>query len=111
MTLTIVSLVLDSGVVPPANAAFPYFVAVQSGLTSALCTCLLINGFVGFQLYEDGTTLSVWLLRLCSLAMFVVSFAVSLMTFKGWAGLGPTNTVGLFVVLYVVNAICVWVYL
>jgi hypothetical protein len=112
MLLTIFSLILDAGVVAPGpEGVYPYFVAIQSGLTSALCTCLLINGFVGFQLYEDGTTLSVWLLRLCSLAMFVVSFAVSLMTFKGWAGLGPTNTVGLFIVLYVINAICVWVYL
>src|SRR5436853_7502458 len=111
MILTMFSLIHDSGVVPPGSGAFPYFTAVQNGLTSALCTCLLINGFVGFQLYEDGTTLSVWLLRLSSLGMFVISFAVSLMTFKGWAGLGPTNTVGLFVVLYIINAICILVYL
>jgi hypothetical protein len=80
-------------------------------LTNALCTCLLINGFVGFQIYEDGTTLSVWLLRLSSLGMFVISFAVSLMTFKGWTGLGPTNTIGLFVVLYIINGVCILVYL
>lgn len=111
MMLTITSLVLDSGVIPPGSGAYPYFTAVQNGFTSALCTCLLINGFVGFQLYEDGTTLSVWLLRLTSLGMFVVSGAVSIMTFKGWAGLGPTHTVGLFVVLYIVNGICLFVYL
>jgi hypothetical protein len=112
MCLTIISLVLDAGVVVPGHTGmYPYFVAIQSGLASALCTCLLINGFVGFQLYEDGTTLSVWLLRVSSLGMFVISFAVSLMTFKGWAGLGPTNTVGLFVVLYIVNGICILVYL
>lgn len=110
MLLTIASLILDSGVIPPGSGAFPYFAAVQNGLTSALCTCLLINGFVGFQLYEDGTTLSVWLLRLCSLGMFIITGAVSLLTFKGWAGLGPTKTVGLFVVLYIVNAICIFVY-
>lgn len=108
--LTITSLVLDSGVIPPGSGAYPYFTAVQNGFTSALCTCLLINGFVGFQLYEDGTTLSVWLLRLTSLGMFVVSGAVSLLTFKGWAGLGPTKTVGLFVVLYIINGICLLVY-
>ncbi|MCJ1363850.1 Chitin synthase, class 7 [Acarospora aff. strigata] len=110
MMLTITSLILDSGVIPPGSGAYPYFCAVQNGFTSALCTCLLINGFVGFQLYEDGTTLSVWLLRLTSLGMFVVSGAVSLLTFKGWAGLGPTKTVGLFVVLYIINGICVLVY-
>ncbi|KAF2835400.1 chitin synthase export chaperone [Patellaria atrata CBS 101060] len=110
MLLTIFSLILDTGVVPPGSGAYPYFTSAQNGLTSALCTCLLVNGFVGFQLYEDGTTLSVWLLRLTSFGMFIISGAVSLLTFKGWAGLGPTNTVGLFVVLYVFNAIFLFIY-
>lgn len=70
----------------------------------------MINGFVGFQLYEDGTTLSVWLLRVCSFTMFIISFAVSLLTFKGWAGLNPENTTGLFVVVYIFSAIFVFVY-
>lgn len=110
MALTMCSLVLDSGVIPPGSGVYPYFAAVQNGLTSALCTCLLVNGFVGFQLYEDGTRLSVWLLRSASLGMFIISGAVSLLTFKGWGGLSPTNTVGLFVVVYIVNAICLVVY-
>ncbi|KAI9794933.1 MAG: Chitin synthase, class 7 [Candelina submexicana] len=110
MVLTICSLILDAGVVSPGSPAYPYFTAAQNGLASALCTCLLVNGFVGFQLYEDGTTLSVWLLRLSSLGMFAISGAVSLLTFKGWAGLGPTNTVGMFVVLYLINGICLLVY-
>lgn len=110
MLLTFASLILDSGVIPPGNNAYPYFAAVQNGLTSALCVCLLINGFVGFQLYEDGTTLSVWLLRTASAAMFVITFLVSLATFKSWAGLGPTNTIGLFVVLYLVSAVALAIY-
>jgi len=110
MALTIVSLVLDAGVTPPGSASYPYFAAAQNGLTSALCTCLLINGFVGFQLYEDGTTLSVWLLRLCSIAMFIIGGAVSLLTFKSWAGLSSANPVGIFVVTYIVNAIMLFVY-
>lgn len=60
MALTVTSLVLDSGVVPLASFAFPYFVAVQCGLTTATCWCLLVNGFVGFQFAEDGTPLSLW---------------------------------------------------
>jgi len=108
--LTICSLVIDCGVVPPGSKAYAYFVAAQLGLVSATCICLMINGFVGFQLYEDGTTLSVWLLRICSVAMFIISFAISLLTFKGWAGLGPTNTVGLFVVVYIISAIFLFVY-
>ena len=109
--LTIISLVLDAGVIQAtSSSAYPWFVAVQSGLASALFTSLLINGFVGFQLYEDGTNLSIWLLRLGTLLMFVIGFAVSLLTFKGWAGLSPTNTTGLFIVLYIVNAIFLAVY-
>jgi len=110
MLLTITSLILDAGVIPPGSSAYPYFTAVQNGFTSALCTCLLINGFVGFQLYEDGTRQSVWLLRGCSAGAFIISLAVSLFTFKNLAGLGPTNTVGLFVVLYLLNGICLLIY-
>lgn len=111
LALTICSLIIDAGVVPPKSGPFPYFVAVQSGLISALCTCLLVNGFVGFQLYEDGTALSVWLIRISSAAMFAMTFVISLLTFKSWGGLGPENTVGLFVVLYLFNAICIAVYI
>lgn len=111
LALTVFSLIIDAGVVPPKSAPFPYFVAVQNGLTSALCTCLLVNGFVGFQIYEDGTALSVWLIRITSAAMFALTFVISLLTFKGWGGLGPENTIGLFVVLYLVNAICVAIYI
>ncbi|KAL1302332.1 hypothetical protein AAFC00_002742 [Neodothiora populina] len=108
--LTIASLLLDCGVVPPGSGAYPYFVAIQNGLTSAMCICLMINGFVGFQLYEDGTTLSVWLLRVCTAIMFVITFLVSLATFKSWGACSPTQTTGLFVVLYILSAIYMFVY-
>lgn len=111
LALTICSLIIDAGVVPPKSGPFPYFVAVQSGLVSSLCACLLVNGFVGFQLYEDGTALSVWLIRISSVAMFAMTFVISLLTFKSWGGLGPENTIGLFVVLYLFNAICVAIYI
>lgn len=110
MMLTMTSLVLDSGVIPPRSDVYPYFTAAQNGFTSALCTCLLINGFVGFQLYEDGTRQSVWLLRSCSIVMFLVSGTISLLTFKSILGMGPTNTLGLFVVLYIINGLCLAVY-
>ena len=42
--------------------------------------------------------------------MFLISFAVSLLTFKGWGGLGPENTIGLFVVVYIFSAIFLFVY-
>jgi len=70
----------------------------------------MINGFVGFQLYEDGTRLSVWLLRVCTGGMFALSFLITLLTVKDWAGLGPTNTIGMFVVVYIFSAIFLCVY-
>ena len=33
---------------------------MYTGLVAAAYTCLLINGFVGFQFAEDGTPLSLW---------------------------------------------------
>jgi hypothetical protein len=110
MLLSFFSLLVDAGVVPPGNSAYPYFVSIQNGFSSALVTCLLINGFVGFQLYEDGTPLSVWMLRLCTFVAFVISFLVSLATFRDWAGMGPTHTVGLFTVLYLLNGIQIVIY-
>ena len=110
MVLTAISLVLDSGVVGAGVGVFPYLVAVQNGLTSALCTCLMINGFVGFQLYEDGTSQSVWTVRGCSLLMFLITAMISIFTFRNLAGLSPTNTVGVFVVLYIMNALCLFIY-
>ena len=101
--LTIFSLVLDAGVVPPGSNALPWFAAAQIGLASALCLSLFINGFLGFQVYEDGTTLSVWLLRLSSLAWFGITGLIALLTFQSWGGLSPTKTVGLFVVMYLFN--------
>lgn len=110
MLLSFFSLLVDAGVVPPGSAPFPYFVSAQNGLTSAVITCLLINGFVGFQLYEDGTPLSMWMLRIVSVLAFALSFLVSLGTFKEVAGMGPENTIGLFVVLYLLNAIQLFIY-
>ena len=42
--------------------------------------------------------------------MFVVSGAVSLLTFKNWAGLSSDNPVGIFIVTYIVSAIFLFVY-
>lgn len=110
MVLTVLSLCLDSGVIPIGSTAHRYFVAVQSGLISATCTCLLINGFIGFQVYEDGTTLSVWLLRSVSTLMFLITGGVALGTFNSWAGLSPSNTTALFVLLYIINALFLFIY-
>ena len=108
--LEVFSLLLDAGVVPPGSASLPWFSAVQNALSSALILSLCITGFLGLQAYEDGTTLSVWLLRGLSAIWGAVTFLVSILTYKNIGGLGPRNTVGLFVVLYIFNAILLAVY-
>lgn len=110
MMLTVFSLILDAGVVSPGSSALAYFVSIQIGLAGALCLSLLINGFVGFQIYEDGTNLSVWLLRICSFVWFFITFLIALSTFQGWGGLGPNKAAGLFVIMYVFNGIFLAVY-
>lgn len=109
--LTVLSLVLDCGVVPPGSSAKPWFVAAQVGVASATCMCLLINGFVGFQLYEDGTALSLWLLRGVSFIWAGITALVAILTFKSAGGLDPTKTVSLYVVMYILNALFLFIYI
>ncbi|KAL5598693.1 hypothetical protein BROUX41_003394 [Berkeleyomyces rouxiae] len=111
MLLTFVSLIIDAGVVPPYSETYPWFAAIQLGLASATVTALFINGFVGFQLYEDGTPLSVWLLRLCSVFSFAITFLVAIATFKSWSSLSPTKTTGLFIVMVILNGVQLVVYI
>ncbi|KAK6849041.1 Chitin synthase export chaperone [Apiospora arundinis] len=94
MLLSFFSLIVDAGVVPPAPTHTP-----TSSPSRPASPPL-----------RGRHPLSVWLLRLCSFAAFAISFLVSLATFKSWAGLGPVNTVGLFTVLYLLNAIQLVVY-
>ena len=110
MSLTIISLILDSGVIPFSSSVYPYFVAVQQGFAFATVWCLFVNGFVGFQLVEDGTTLIIWLLRLSCLVAFVVAGGIALCTFKSWIGLSPNKTVGFFVVQYIGTAVLLFIY-
>jgi Chitin synthase export chaperone len=50
------------------------------------------------------------LLRLSSLGAFLITGAVSLCTFQAWASLSPSSTTGLFIVLYLFNAVFLAVY-
>ena len=43
--------------------------------------------------------------------MFALTFVISLLAFKSWGGFGPENTIGLFVVLYLLNAISIAIYI
>lgn len=111
IVLAISSLVVDCGVSPPSSASYAYFVALQLGVASAVCMCLLYNGIVYFQFWEDGlrkSLLAMW--TVCSL-WFVVNFIVALVTFKSWGtALDNRSTTTLFVITYVLNAVILAAY-
>lgn len=109
--LIVSSLIVDCGVSPPSSTSYAYFVAVQIGLSSALCICLLYNGFLCFQFWEDGTSRSMWILRVGCFAWFAVNFIVCIITFKHWdTALDYRKTTTLFIFAYVLNAVILAVY-
>ena len=110
MALTISSLVVDCGVSPPGSESYPYFVSLQLGLVSAVCICLLYNGILCFELWEDGSMLSRLGLHSICIAWFVVNFILSLATFKSWGSLSNSDTTGVFVVTYILNAVILVAY-
>ncbi|THH03622.1 hypothetical protein EW145_g6134 [Phellinidium pouzarii] len=108
--IELLAIFLDSGIIPTANKVYPWFSAVYTGLIAATYCCLLVNGFVGFQFAEDGTPLSLWLLRISCLVVFGVSFFVAIATFKQFAGFKYTHPIGLWIVYILWPLICTVVY-
>ncbi|GJJ13840.1 Chitin synthase, class 7 [Clathrus columnatus] len=102
------AIFLDSGIIQTASA--PYPVPVYTGLIASAYTCLLINGFVGFQFAEDGTPLSLWFLRLTCLVVFGVGFFLAIATFKGFAGFSFSDPIALWIVYILWPLICVVIY-
>lgn len=110
--LIVSSLVVDCGVSPPSSDSYAYFVSVQLGLASACVAALFYNGLLCFQFWEDGTRKSMWTVRSIAALWFIINFFVSLFTFKNWStSLNNTDTLPLFVVSYIMNAIILVIYL
>lgn len=109
--IELLAIFLDSGIIPTASTVYPWFAAVYTGLIAATYCCLLINGFVGFQFAEDGTPLSLWLLRIACLVIFGVAFFVAIATFKGFAGFKFSKPIGLWIVYILWPLICAVVYI
>lgn len=110
LALTLVSLVIDTGLVPAAGGwrrAYIYGVALQLALQSACCWCLMFNGIVVFQLWEDGTCKSVWTLRGSCALMALTTFLVVALTFD--AGV-ISSTLPLFILVFVANALYLVIY-
>ncbi|GEQ66347.1 hypothetical protein JCM33374_g10 [Metschnikowia sp. JCM 33374] len=110
MALIISSLVVDCGVSPPGSESYAYFVALQLGIVSAVCICLLYNGLLCFQFWEDGSKSSRVALHVICMVWFAVNFLLSLATFKSWGFLTNADTTGVFIVTYILNAAILVVY-
>ena len=104
------SLVVDCGVSAPYSSSYPYFVALQLALAGASCMCLLYNGLLYFQYWEDGSRVSMWVVRILSTCWFIVNFFVAAATFNNWGSLNNKDTTALFVVSYIMNAILLALY-
>jgi hypothetical protein len=109
--IELLAIFLDSGIIPTANTSYPWFAAVYTGLVAAAYTCLVINGFVGFQFAEDGTPLSLWFLRIMCLVVFGASFFVAIGTFKRFAGFSYTQPIGLWVIYILWPLVCTVIYI
>ncbi|KAJ8453860.1 hypothetical protein ONZ45_g14684 [Pleurotus djamor] len=109
--IELLAIFLDSGIIPTANVSYPWFAAVYAGLVVAAYTCLLINGFVGFQFAEDGTALSLWFIRIATLVVFGVTFFISIATFKNIAGFDFKNPIGLWILYILWPLICTVIYI
>jgi len=108
--ISLLAMFLDSGIIPTSNAAYTWFAAAYTGIVAAAYCCLLINGFVGFQFAEDGTPLSLWLLRLSCLVVFGVGFFIAIATFKQFAGFKYTKPVALWIVYILWPIVCTAIY-
>ncbi|SCV71444.1 BQ2448_3032 [Microbotryum intermedium] len=107
----LLSIFLDSGIIPSSSNVYPWFAAIHLGLICATFWSLLWNGFVGFQLWEDGTPLSLWSLRLSCLGIFFVSGFIAIATFKGLASFSRSKPTALWIVEFIFNLACLIIYI
>lgn len=105
------SFFLDTGIIPIGSEAYLWITAIQVGLVVATYWCLLVNGFVGFQLAEDGTRLSVWSLRISSMVIFLVGGLIAAATFKNAVGFSTRSPLPLFIVHLIFPAAAVLIYI
>ncbi|KAG0314932.1 Chitin synthase, class 7 [Dissophora globulifera] len=111
MLVTIMELLLISGIIPTSSNVYPYFTGVHMGLVSATYWCLLLNGFIGFQFAEDGTPLSLWSIRISSFIVFAAVTFLSIATFRGILSFDPLKPVALWVVFFIFNGSALLIYI
>lgn len=113
LLMIIFTLIVNTGASPPGSASYPYFVAIQIGFAGACCWNLLVNAFLGFNLWEDGTKKSMFLTRGATFIGFAANFLAAILTFKTVKTTGTmdkAHTTALFVITYVISGIMLLVY-
>ncbi|POY72344.1 hypothetical protein BMF94_4646 [Rhodotorula taiwanensis] len=106
----LLAIFLDSAIIPTSSPVYPWFAALHFGLTCAIYWCLLVNGFVGFQVVEDGTRLSLWILQGTCAVVGLVTGLIAIGTFKNVAGLSSQKPTGLWILEFIFNLACVVIY-
>ncbi|GAA5991733.1 hypothetical protein JCM10908_001115 [Rhodotorula pacifica] len=106
----ILAIFLDSAIIPTSSPVYAWFAAIHFGLTCAIYWCLLVNGFVGFQVVEDGTRLSLWILQGSSAVVGLIAGLIAIGTFKNTAGLSSAKPTGLWILQFIFNLACVVIY-
>ncbi|CAO3703469.1 unnamed protein product [Rhizopus stolonifer] len=103
-------MLLLSNIIPTASILYPYFTAAHLGLMSASCWCLLLNGFIGFQFIEDGTKISLWVMRISSLMVFLLVWTLSILTFLNIPPFSTATASMVWTLYYIVNGIMIFAY-
>ncbi|GAA6021583.1 hypothetical protein JCM11491_000265 [Sporobolomyces phaffii] len=106
----LVAIFLDSSIIPTSSSVYPYFAAIHLGLVCCAYWALLVNGFVGFQVVEDGTPVSLWTLHGTTFVVGIITGLIALATFKNSAGLSAAKPTALFVFEFVFPLACVAIY-
>ncbi|KAL1923447.1 uncharacterized protein VTP21DRAFT_8427 [Calcarisporiella thermophila] len=110
MVTALLEMLLVSGLIPIGTIVYPYFTAVHLGFVSALFWCLLLNGFVGFQFIEDGTSLSLWSIRLSSALVFGLVTFIAIATFLPIRPFSFSNHIILWIIHYILNGAALIIY-
>ncbi|EIE76595.1 hypothetical protein RO3G_01299 [Rhizopus delemar RA 99-880] len=103
-------MLLLSNIIPTASILYPYFTAAHLGLITATCWCLLLNGFIGFQFIEDGTKISLWIMRISSFIVFLLVWIISILTFLNISPFSTATASMIWTIYYILNGIMIFTY-
>lgn len=110
LATVIVEFFTISGIIPFSSGAFPYFAALHTAFAVTCVWTLFFNGFVPFQFVEDGSSTSLWTLRLSSIFIWVVSFFIAIGTFQNLAGMSAAAPGALWTIYFIFTLALVIVY-